>query len=79
MGNILKSLWDLINGFGSVINGIWDWLFDPLVIKISWLKIPIILPEGVNIDTGIVPIAFFGVGIFAILVLWLVKALVPLL
>lgn len=79
MTNILKSLWDLVNGFGSVINRVWDWLFEPLVISIEWFKIPVLLPDGVNISTGIIPIAFFGVGIFAILVLWLIKALVPVL
>lgn len=79
MGNIILEIWNIVEGLGSVINDVWDWMLKPVVISINWFKIPLLLPNGVHINTGITPIAFFGVGILAILVLWIVKALVPLL
>lgn len=78
MTNIFKSLWDLLTGVGSVISDVWEWLFEPLILNIEWLKIPVLLPDGIIINMGIVPIELFGVSIFVLLALWLVKALVPL-
>ena len=77
--NLLGTLWDIVESLLEIIGAVWDFLSSPLVITIEWFKIPLILPDGINISTGIVPLEFFGIGIFVFLILWAIKGLIPML
>lgn len=75
--NVLVKLWDIIVSLLGVIENVWSWLSQNIKIEIAWLKIPFLLPDGISIDLGWSLLDFFGVGIIAILILWIIKALIP--
>lgn len=78
MENIIYELWNLIISLIEQMGRVWGWLSNDIVINISWLKIPLLFPDGININLGFNLLSFFGVGIIVILLLWVVKALVPM-
>lgn len=78
MTNILNELWNLIVALMGQMERVWGWLSEDIKIEISWLKLPVLLPDGLIINLGFSLLSVFGVGIIAILLLWVVKALVPL-
>lgn len=79
MDNIINELWNLIISLIEQMSKVWSWLSNDIKINISWLKIPLLLPNGININLGFSLLSFFGVGIIIILLLWVIKALVPFL
>lgn len=78
MDNILVTLWNLIQNLIENMAMLWDWLSQDITIKLSWLKIPLIFPDGINISLGFSFLSVFGAGIIALILLWVVKSLVPL-
>lgn len=78
MDNILAELWDLVELLIGQMSRVWGWVSNDIVINVPWLKIPLLFPEGIDINLGFNLLSFFGVGIIVILVLWVVKALVPM-
>lgn len=78
MNNIINELWNLIISLIEQMGKVWSWLSNDIVIKISWLRIPLLFPDGIDINLGFNLLSFFGVGIIVILILWVVKALVPM-
>lgn len=78
MDKILITLWDLIEALVKNMSMLWDWLSQDIKINISWLKIPVILPDGIDISLGFSFLSVFGAGITILILLWVVKSLVPL-
>lgn len=78
MENMLNTLWNLIESFIKNMSMLWDWLSQDISIKISWLKIPLLFPDGVNISLGFSFLSVFGAGITVVILLWVVKSLVPM-
>lgn len=78
MDNIINELWNLIISLIGQMERVWGWLSTDIKINIPWIKIPLLLPDGLNINLGFNLLSMFGVGIIVILLLWVVKALVPL-
>lgn len=76
---ILATLWRVVMSLIENISKAWDFLSEPLKINIGWLKIPLIFPNGITFDTGIVPIHLIGGSILVLLAWRLVKALIPML
>lgn len=74
---IFGALWDVVMTMIAAIGSAWEWLSKPLELNIGWLKIPLILPDGLVIKMSWSPIALLGGSILLLLGLWLVKALVP--
>lgn len=71
--NILKTLWDIAFDLIGYIQLLWNWLNTDLVIKLEWLKLPLILPNGVNFNLGFTPISLIGVGLITMVVLWFIR------
>lgn len=79
MNNILISLWDIVITLIEQAQRLWNFMQEPIKINIQWLRIPLIMPNGVNFNTGLIPIELLGGGIIALLIFWVVKSLVPFL
>jgi len=78
MDKIIITLWDLMESLIKNMSMLWEWLSDDISIKISWLKIPLLFPDGIEISLGFSFLSLFGAGITTIILLWVVKALVPM-
>ena len=74
---MLKTLFDLILTLAENINRLWEWLSQPINISLGF-KIPLIFPNGININLGYSIIDFLGAGILVLALLWVIKSLVPL-
>lgn len=71
MTNLFTELWKVAETMIKYINIAWEWLTDELVITIP-LKIPLVIPEGINWSTGVTPISLLGVGLGALIIYWVV-------
>lgn len=78
MDNVINELWSLIIKLIGQMERVWGWLSNDIKIETGWLKIPLILPNGLNLNLPFSLLDMFGIGIIAIIVLWVIKALVPL-
>lgn len=71
MTNVLSELWNLAETILKSISKVWDWLFDVLIIKIP-IKIPLLIPDGLEWNTGVTPISLLGVGMIAMIIYWFI-------
>jgi len=69
--NIFQNLWDIAETMIKMIGVVWDWLNTKIVINIP-LTIPVIFPDGINIDLGFAPIWLLGAGLGVLVVYWFV-------
>lgn len=72
LGDIFLYLWNGLIALGEIVGDVWQWLTDEHLIGFT---LPVIGDVGISI----VPMSVIGVGFIAIMILWLIKALVPLL
>lgn len=76
MGGIFQIIYGVAEDMGEQFGKVWDFLSEDLKVSIPWLRIPILLPDGVHINTGITPISLLGGAILTLLLFWLIK-LIP--
>lgn len=76
MENILINLWEIAETLIKNINRVWEWLNTEISFSIP-IKIPIILPDGIEIALGYSPLELLGAGILVLLGLWVIKSLAP--
>ncbi len=69
--NVFSELWKIAETILKSISKVWDWLFDVLIIKIP-VKIPLLIPDGLEWNTGVTPISLLGVGMIAMIIYWFV-------
>lgn len=77
MENIFENLWNIAVTLIKNINKVWEWLNTEISINIP-IKIPVVLPDGIEVSLGYSPLELLGVGILVLLGLWLIKSLVPM-
>jgi len=72
LGNVLRTLYNLVLTWAGMINDFWSWFSNP--VKLGF-DIPVIGFIGIDF----VPLELLGIGILGLIVIWLIKALVPVL
>lgn len=72
-------LWDLAITLVEIIGKAWNWLADDIKIEIPWFKLPVILPDGINLSLGFSALQLLGASLIVLLVFWVAKALIPFL
>lgn len=77
MEDIFINLWNIAESIIKNINRVWVWLNTEIAFSIP-IKIPVILPDGIEVSLGYSPLELLGVGILVLLGLWLIKSLVPM-
>lgn len=77
MENIFINLWEIAESIIKNINIVWSWLNTEIAIKIP-IRIPVVLPDGIEISLGYSPLQLLGVGILVLLGLWVIKSLAPM-
>lgn len=76
MEDVFITLWEIAETLIKNINRIWQWLNTEISFNIP-IKIPVILPDGIEIALGYSPIELLGAGILVLLGLWVIKSLAP--
>lgn len=71
-------LWNLAIRMLEAIGEAWNWLAEDIKLEITWLKLPLILPNGVSINLGFSALELLGASLITLLIIWVVKALVPI-
>ena len=77
MENIFENLWNIAVTLIKNINKVWEWLNTEISINIP-IKIPVVLPDGIEVTLGYSPLELLGVGILVLLGLWVIKSLAPM-
>lgn len=74
----LQTLWQMALTIIYATNDIWKWLLSPVKVYITYIKIPIILPDGIFFELPFSPLDLAGAAIIVLIGLWVVKNLVPI-
>lgn len=77
MEDIFNTLWNIAETIIRNINRVWVWLNTKISISIP-IKIPVILPDGIEVSLGYSPMELLGAGILILLGLWIIKSLTPM-
>lgn len=77
MEDIFLSLWEIAETIIKSVNKIWEWLNRNISVNLP-LKIPVLLPDGIEFSLGYSPLELLGAGILVLLALWVIKSLIPL-
>lgn len=77
MEEIFINLWDIAETIIKNIGRVWQWLNQDIAFSIP-IKIPVILPDGIEVTLGYSPIELLGAGILVLLGLWAIKSLAPM-
>lgn len=77
MEDIFNTLWNIAETIIKNINIVWQWLNTEIAINIP-IRIPVVLPDGIEISLGYSPLQLLGVGILVLLGLWVIKNLAPM-
>lgn len=76
MEEIFLNLWEIAETLIRNIGRVWQWLNEEISLNIP-IKIPIILPDGIEVSLGYSPLQLLGAGILVLLGLWVIKSLAP--
>lgn len=77
MENIFVNLWEIAETIIKNINKVWNWLNTEIAFNIP-IRIPVVLPDGIEVSLGYSPLELLGVGILVLLGLWAIKSLAPM-
>ena len=77
MEDIFVTLWEIAETIIRNINKVWVWLNTEISINIP-IRIPVVLPDGIEVALGYSPLELLGVGILVLLGLWVIKSLAPM-
>ena len=77
MEDIFVTLWEIAETIIRNINKVWVWLNTEISINIP-IRIPVVLPDGIEVTLGYSPLELLGVGILVLLGLWVIKSLAPM-